>query len=125
MRVNASEQLQHEVASLLGKGAVRNFTSYGAFVELEEGIDGMIHVSDMSWTRKVNHQSEVLEKGAEVNAVVLEVDSGNQRISLGLKQATDDPWPAATAKARDRLAPVPGWPAPLRLIQSDAQGKGY
>jgi small subunit ribosomal protein S1 len=73
-------------------GCVRNFTSYGAFVELEDGIDGMIHVSDMSWTRKVNHPSEVLEKGEEVNAVVLEVDPRNKRISLGLKQAQDDPW---------------------------------
>jgi small subunit ribosomal protein S1 len=73
-------------------GQVRNFTSYGAFVELEDGIDGMIHVSDMSWTRKINHPSEVLEKGQTVDAVVLEVDSGNKRISLGLKQASDDPW---------------------------------
>jgi len=74
------------------KGKVRNFTSYGAFVELEEGIDGMIHVTDMSWTRKINHPSEVLQKSQEVEAIVLEVDSGGQRISLGLKQATDDPW---------------------------------
>ncbi|AKJ63778.1 30S ribosomal protein S1 [Kiritimatiella glycovorans] len=74
------------------KGTVRNFTSYGAFVEVEEGIDGMIHVSDMSWTRKVNHPSEVLEKGEEVECVVLEVDPENQRMSLGLKQAQEDPW---------------------------------
>ncbi len=74
------------------KGVVRNFTTYGAFLELEDGIDGMIHVSDMSWTRKVNHPSEVLEKGQEVQAVVLEVDSNNKRISLGLKQAHQDPW---------------------------------
>ena len=73
-------------------GQVRNFTSYGAFVELEDGIDGMIHVSDMSWTRKVNHPSEVLEKGQTVDAIVLEVDADNKRISLGLKQATEDPW---------------------------------
>jgi small subunit ribosomal protein S1 len=73
-------------------GKVRNFTSYGAFVELEDGIDGMIHVSDMSWTRKINHPSEVLEKGAEVDALVLEVDPQSQRISLGLKQASEDPW---------------------------------
>ncbi|HMP89834.1 MAG TPA: 30S ribosomal protein S1 [Kiritimatiellia bacterium] len=74
------------------KGAVRNFTSYGAFVELEPGIDGMIHVSDMSWTRKVNHPSELLKKGDEVEAIVLEVDPAQQRISLGLKQAQNDPW---------------------------------
>jgi len=73
-------------------GTVRNFTSYGAFVELEPGIDGMIHVSDMSWTRKVNHPSEVLKKGDELEAVVLEVDPSQQRISLGLKQAQHDPW---------------------------------
>lgn len=73
-------------------GKVRNFTTYGAFVELEDGIDGMIHVSDMSWTRKVNHPNEVLQKGQTVEAIVLEVDSSNQRISLGLKQASDDPW---------------------------------
>ncbi len=73
-------------------GKVRNFTNYGAFVELEDGIDGMIHVSDMSWTRKVNHPSEIIQKGASVDAVVLEVDADNKRISLGLKQASDDPW---------------------------------
>ena len=74
------------------RGQVRNLTSYGAFVELEEGIDGMIHVSDMSWTRKVNHPSEVLKKGDEVNAIVLDVDASQQRISLGMKQITVDPW---------------------------------
>lgn len=79
-------------------GRVRNFTSYGAFVELEEGIDGMIHVSDMSWTRKVNHPSEVLNKSDEVECVVLEVDSDQQRISLGLKQAQQDPWTAISSK---------------------------
>ena len=74
------------------KGKVRNFTAYGAFVELEEGIDGMIHVSDMSWTRKINHPSECLQKGQEVEAVVLDVNPKDQRISLGLKQAQQDPW---------------------------------
>jgi len=74
------------------KGKVRNLTSYGAFVELEEGIDGMIHVSDVSWTRKINHPSEVLKKGDEVEAVVLEVDRPNQRIALGMKQLGTDPW---------------------------------
>ncbi|MBL9128145.1 MAG: 30S ribosomal protein S1 [Verrucomicrobiales bacterium] len=74
------------------KGKVRNLTSYGAFVELEEGIDGMVHVSDISWTRKVNHPSEVLKKGDEVEAVVLEVDRPNQRIALGVKQLGEDPW---------------------------------
>jgi len=80
------------------KGKVRNFTNYGAFVELEEGVDGMIHVSDMSWTRKVNHPSEVLKKGDEVEAVVLEVDPTSQRISLGLKQAQNDPWTSISSR---------------------------
>ncbi len=71
---------------------VRNLTAYGAFVELEEGIDGMIHVSDLSWTRKVNHPSEMLKKGQEVEATVLGIDKANQRISLGMKQLDTDPW---------------------------------
>jgi small subunit ribosomal protein S1 len=74
------------------KGKIRNLTSYGAFIELEEGLDGMIHVSDMSWTRKINHPSEVLKKGDEVEALVLEVDKANQRIAVGMKQLTPDPW---------------------------------
>ncbi len=74
------------------KGKVRNLTSYGAFVELEEGIDGMVHVSDMSWTRKINHPSEMLKKGDEVEANILEVDKANQRIALGMKQLEIDPW---------------------------------
>ena len=74
------------------KGKVRNLTSYGAFVELEEGIDGMIHVSDMSWTRKINHPSDILKKGDDVEATVLEVDRANQRIALGIKQLGVDPW---------------------------------
>ncbi|MEM9158787.1 MAG: 30S ribosomal protein S1 [Verrucomicrobiota bacterium] len=73
-------------------GKVRNITTYGAFIELEEGIDGMVHVSDMSWTRKINHPSEVIKKGDEIDAIVLDVDTGNQRISLGMKQLADDPW---------------------------------
>ena len=74
------------------KGVVRNTTAYGAFVELEEGIDGMIHVSDMSWTRKPTHASEVVKKGDTVDAQVLGIDKANQRISLGLKQLAEDPW---------------------------------
>ncbi|MDR1010933.1 MAG: 30S ribosomal protein S1 [Opitutaceae bacterium] len=73
-------------------GKVRNMTTYGAFIELEEGIDGMVHVSDMSWTRKVNHPSEMLKKGDEVDAIVLDVDPSQQRISLGMKQLSTDPW---------------------------------
>jgi small subunit ribosomal protein S1 len=74
------------------KGKVRNLTAYGAFVELEEGIDGMIHVSDLSWTRKINHPSEMLKKGDEIEAEVLEIDKANQRISLSLKHLANDPW---------------------------------
>src|SRR6266540_665750 len=74
------------------KGKIRNMTAYGAFVELEEGIDGMIHVSDLSWTRKINHPSEVFKKGDEIEAVVIDIDKVNQRISLGIKQLTEDPW---------------------------------
>lgn len=74
------------------KGEIRNLTPYGAFVELEDGIDGMIHVSDLSWTRKINHPSEILKKGEEVEAAVLEIDKTNQRISLGVKQLENDPW---------------------------------
>lgn len=85
-------------------GKVRNITTYGAFVELEEGIDGMVHVSDMSWTRKVNHPSEVLKKGDEVDAIVLDVDTGNQRISLGMKQLAEDPW--ADIDGRFRIGDV-------------------
>jgi small subunit ribosomal protein S1 len=87
--------LKYPIGSLV-KGKVRNFTSYGAFVEIEEGVDGMIHVSDMSWTRKINHPSEVLKKGEEVETIVLEIDAANQRISLGLKQAQEDPWARIT-----------------------------
>ncbi len=74
------------------KGTIRNMTAYGAFVELEEGIDGMIHVSDLSWTRKINHPSEMFKKGDEVEAEVIDIDKTNQRISLGIKQLSDDPW---------------------------------
>ena len=74
------------------KGTIRNMTAYGAFVELEDGIDGMIHVSDLSWTRKINHPSEMFKKGDEVEAEVIDIDKTNQRISLGIKQLSDDPW---------------------------------
>ena len=75
-------------------GTVRNLTSFGAFVEIETGIDGLIHVSDMSWTKRVQHPSEIVEKGAKIDVMVLDVDPENKRISLGLKQLTDDPWPS-------------------------------
>ena len=73
-------------------GKVRNIANYGAFVEIEEGIDGLLHVSDLSWTKKIGHPSEVLKKGEDVQAVVLSVDQDKQRIALGLKQMEEDPW---------------------------------
>lgn len=73
-------------------GKVRNMTSYGAFIQIRDDIDGMIHVSDMSWTRKINHPSEMLKKADEVEAIILDIDPAQQRISLGLKQLTGDPW---------------------------------
>jgi len=79
-------------AGSLIKGKVRNMTSYGAFVEIEGDIDGMIHISDMSWTRKINNPAEVLKVGQEVEASVLDIDPEQQRISLGLKQLEQDPW---------------------------------
>ncbi|MSR61910.1 MAG: 30S ribosomal protein S1 [Planctomycetes bacterium] len=74
------------------EGTVRNLTTYGAFVEIEEGIDGLLHVSDMSWTKKVTHPSEVVRKGDRLRCVVLSVDTGKKRIALGLKQLSNDPW---------------------------------
>ncbi|HXG45720.1 MAG TPA: 30S ribosomal protein S1 [Gemmatimonadales bacterium] len=74
------------------QGKVRNLTSFGAFVEIEPGIDGLIHISDMSWTKRVQHPSEVVKKGDTVNVVILNIDADNKRISLGLKQAEEDPW---------------------------------
>jgi small subunit ribosomal protein S1 len=74
------------------EGSVRNLTSYGAFVEIEEGIDGLLHISDMSWTKKVTHPSEVVKKGDRVQCVVLSVDKEKKRIALGMKQLAADPW---------------------------------
>jgi small subunit ribosomal protein S1 len=73
-------------------GVVRNLTNYGAFIEIEEGIDGLLHVSDMSWTRKITHPSEMLEKSQQIQCRVLAVDQPRRRIALGLKQMTEDPW---------------------------------
>ncbi len=74
------------------EGTVRNLTNYGAFIEIEEGIDGLLHISDMSWTRKIGHPNEVLEKGQRVSCQVLNVDQERKRIALGLKQLKQDPW---------------------------------
>ena len=73
-------------------GRVRNLTNYGAFIEIEEGVDGLLHISDMSWSKKVNHPSEIVKKGEKIETVVLSVDKEKKRVALGLKQLTDDPW---------------------------------
>ncbi len=83
------------------QGVVRNLTSFGAFVEIEPGIDGLVHVSDMSWTKRVEHPSEIVQKSDEIEVMVLDVDAENKRISLGLKQLQDDPWPQLS----ERFAP--------------------
>jgi small subunit ribosomal protein S1 len=93
LETNPWDEMEHKYQ--IGKqvkGIVRNMTAYGAFIELEEGIDGMIHVSDLSWTRKINHPSEILKKGDTIEAVVIDIDKANQRISLGVKQLEGDPW---------------------------------
>ena len=88
------------------KGTVRNLTNYGAFIEIEEGIDGLLHVSDMSWTRKISHPNELVEKNQEVECRVLAVDQDRRRIALGMKQLTDDPW----------LSDIPGKYQPGQLV---------
>ena len=106
LEANPWDEMEHKYPiGKTVKGVVRNMTAYGAFVELEEGIDGMVHVSDMSWTRKINHPSEMLKKGDEVEAVVIDIDKNAQRISLGIKQLDDDPWKAIETrfKVGDRV----------------------
>lgn len=80
------------------KVKVRTLVDYGAFVELDEGIDGLIHVSDMSWTKRIGHPSELLKKGQKLDAVILNVDAENKKLALGLKQLTSDPWPQMSEK---------------------------
>ena len=79
-------------------GKVRNLTSFGAFVEIEPGIDGLVHVSDMSWTRRIEHPSEMVQKGQDLEVMVLDIDAENKRISLGVKQLQDDPWPTISVR---------------------------
>src|SRR5207245_3027800 len=82
------------------EGRVRNLTDFGAFVEVEEGVDGLIHLSDLSWTKKVKHPSEVLKKGERVEAVILGLDPEHRRLSLGLKQLQPDVWETFFEKTR-------------------------
>ncbi len=81
-------------------GRVRNLTNFGAFIELEEGVDGLIHISDMSWTKRINHPSEMLRKGEKVEAKVLDIDPENERLSLSLKHTVENPWTDANEKFR-------------------------
>ena len=83
---------QHYPVGTVIEGTVRNLTSYGAFVEIEEGIDGLLHVSDMSWTKKITHPSEMVKKGDKLRCVVLSVDTHKKRIALGYRQLAADPW---------------------------------
>jgi len=73
-------------------GKVRNLTAFGAFVELEEGIDGLVHISDMSWTKRIKHPSDVVKKGDEIDVMIMNIDKAARRISLGIKQVEEDPW---------------------------------
>lgn len=82
---------KYQVGSKIS-GRVRNITDFGAFIELEEGVDGLVHISDLSWTQRIKHPSEVLKKGEKVDAVILSIDSKNERLSLGIKQLQPDPW---------------------------------
>ncbi len=91
--------LRYPVGTRLS-GKVRNLTAFGAFVELEEGIDGLVHISDMSWTKRISHPSEVMKKGDKVDVVVLGVDKDNRRVSLGFKQMQNDPWPTLVDRFR-------------------------
>jgi small subunit ribosomal protein S1 len=75
------------------EGKVRNLTDFGAFVEVEEGIDGLVHISDMSWTRRVRHPKEMLKRGDSLKVQILDIDTNKRRISLGIKQMYDNPWP--------------------------------
>jgi small subunit ribosomal protein S1 len=86
------------VVGAVAQGRVRNLTDFGAFVEIEDGVDGLIHLSNMSWNRNIKHPSEILKKGQKVDAVVLALDPGNRRLALGLKQLEQDPWESFFAK---------------------------
>ncbi len=74
------------------EGKIKNITDFGVFIGIDEGIDGLVHISDISWTRRIKHPSEVCKKGQELQAVVLNIDKSNERFSLGIKQLTSDPW---------------------------------
>src|SRR5207237_9479657 len=85
--------MKHPLGSRL-KGKIKSITDFGLFVEVEESIDGLVHVSDLHWSKKVKHPSELYKKGDDVEAVVLGIDVDNERISLGIKQLAENPWSA-------------------------------
>ena len=80
------------------EGQIKSITDFGIFIGIEEGIDGLVHISDFSWTKRVNHPSEIYKKGDMVKAVVLSVDMENERFSLGIKQLEKDPWSDVAAR---------------------------
>ena len=88
---------KYPVGSII-EGEIKNITDFGVFIGIDEGIDGLVHISDMSWTQKINHPSELYKKGDEVQAVILDIDKENERFSLGIKQLTPDPWDAVPEK---------------------------
>jgi small subunit ribosomal protein S1 len=98
---NPWDQLEYKypVGSRI-EGKVRNITNFGVFVGVEEGIDGLVHISDLSWTKRVKHPSELFKKGQDVNCVVLKIDKDHERFSLGIKQANPDPWDLVPSKYR-------------------------
>lgn len=93
---------KYEVGSKVS-GKVRNLTDFGAFVELNEGVDGLVHISDLSWTKRINHPSEILKKGEEIEAVILGIDPEKEKLSLGIKQLTSDPWEELPTKYPEGL----------------------
>ena len=97
------------------QGKVVSLTDYGAFVEIEPGIDGLVHVSDMSWTKRVEHPSEIVQKGQDLEVMVLDVDAENKRISLGIKQLQDDPWPGIS----ERFTPDTEWTGNVARVQDN------
>ncbi|MBR4365674.1 MAG: S1 RNA-binding domain-containing protein, partial [Bacteroidaceae bacterium] len=110
------------------KAKVRNFTNFGVFVEIEEGVDGLIHISDLSWTKKVKHPSEFTKLGAEIDVQVLDIDKENRRLSLGHKQLTENPWDKFAEKFvpdsvhRGKVKEVLDKGSVIRLLDEDIEG---
>ena len=100
------------------EGRVRNITSYGAFIEIQEGIDGLLHLSDISWTKKIQRPAEVIKKGDKIETVVLSVDPEKKRVSLGLKQLSDNPWETTIPDKYNEGSVVPG--TVTKLIKNGA-----